>query len=194
MKKRECERETKVEELNEDSIYTIMFTLGTFFVMVCLKSFLVEKWRAYVFLILNVILLAILFMSMKPCYWSSKSLESESNVEEVKNENKEKERVCHENFQEIEENKECYIKQCCTSINTSTSIHHVNVENEIEIEEEEDEDDENVPMLSKEELNERVEAFIAMFRKHLISDVKQAENFKLQKTSNLTSKFEVPCC
>lgn len=42
-------------------------------------------------------------------------------------------------------------------------------------------------MLSKEELNERVEAFIAMFRQHLISDVKQAENFRVQK-------IEVPCC
>lgn len=185
MKKRECERETKEEEFNEDSIQTIMFTLGTFLLMVCLKSFLVEKWRAYMFLILNVILLAILFMSMKPNYWNSRNLESESNVEEVKIDDKLKKSAC-ESSQEIEEKKECYKQQCWTSTN------HVHVENEID--EEEEEEDEHVEVLSKEELNERVEAFIAMFRKHLISDVKQGEDFRHQKTSNLTPKIEVSCC
>jgi hypothetical protein len=106
-RKRECDRETKEEEFNEDSIQTIMFTLGTFLLMVCLKSFLVEKWRSYVFLILNVILLAILFMSMKPNYWSSRNLESESNVEDVKNDDKLKKNACGIS-QEIEENKKCY--------------------------------------------------------------------------------------
>ncbi|AES74636.1 hypothetical protein MtrunA17_Chr6g0452191 [Medicago truncatula] len=190
MKKSECERETKEEEFNEDSIQTIMFTLGTFLLMVCLKSFLVEKWRAYVFLILNVILLAILFMSMKPNYWKSRNLESESNVEEVKNDDKLKKSAC-ESSQEIEENKECYKQHCWISTNIS-STNHVHVENEID--EEEEEEDEHVEVLSKEELNERVEAFIAMFRKHLISDVKQGEDFRHQKTSNLTPKIEVSCC
>jgi hypothetical protein len=188
--KRECDRETKEEEFNEDSIQTIMFTLGTFLLMVCLKSFLVEKWRSYVFLILNVILLAILFMSMKPNYWSSRNLESESNVEDVKNDDKLKKSACGIS-QEIEENKKCYKKQCWTSAST-ISTNHVHVENEID--EEEEEEDEHVEVLSKEELNERVEAFIAMFRKHLISDDKHGENFRQQNTSNLRPKIEVSCC
>ncbi|KAK2419828.1 putative membrane lipoprotein [Trifolium repens] len=188
--KRECDRETKEEEFNEDSIQTIMFTLGTFLLMVCLKSFLVEKWRSYVFLILNVILLAILFMSMKPNYWSSRNLESESNVEDVKNDDKLKKNACGIS-QEIEENKKCYKKQCWTSAST-ISTNHVHVENEID--EEEEEEDEHVEVLSKEELNERVEAFIAMFRKHLISDDKHGENFRQQNTSNLRPKIEVSCC
>ncbi|KAK2365763.1 hypothetical protein P8452_54549 [Trifolium repens] len=185
--KRECDRETKEEEFNEDSIQTIMFTLGTFLLMVCLKSFLVEKWRSYVFLILNVILLAILFMSMKPNYWSSRNLESESNVEDVKNDDKLKKSACGIS-QEIEENKKCYKKQCWTSAST-ISTNHVHVENEID-----EEEDEHVEVLSKEELNERVEAFIAMFRKHLISDDKHGENFGQQNTSNLRPKIEVSCC
>ncbi|CAK8533591.1 unnamed protein product [Lathyrus sativus] len=197
MKKSECERETKEQEFNEDSIQSIMFTLGTFLLMVCLKSFLVEKWRSYVFLFLNVILLAILYMSMKPNYWSSRSLENESNVEDVKNDDKEKKMECEfSQEKEIEEDEECYKKQCWNNTSSSTSsIHHVDVENEIdEDDDEEIEEDEHVEVLSKEELNERVEAFIAMFRKHLISDDKQGENFRHHKTSNLTTKIQVSCC
>ncbi|XP_058753836.1 uncharacterized protein LOC131627018 [Vicia villosa] len=196
MKKSECERETKEEEFKEDSIQTIMFTLGTFLVMICLKGFLVEKWRSYVFIILNVILLAILYMSMNPNYCSSRNLENESNVGDVKNDDKEKKRVC-EISQEIEEDKECHKIQCWNSTISSTSsihhVHHVDVENEID-ENDEEEEDEHVEVLSKEELNERVEAFIAMFRRHLISDDKQGENFRHQKTSNLTTKIQVSCC
>ncbi|XP_020229637.1 uncharacterized protein LOC109810563 [Cajanus cajan] len=183
MKRRECERETKEEEHihnMEDSMHTIVFTAGTFLLMVCLKHFLVEQWRAWVFLILNVILLAILFMSMRP---------SESSVEEVKSENKEKKRPSG-GSQENEEGKECYMKQCCST----SSKNYVHVENEIieendnhDEDEDEDEEEEHVQVLSKEELNERVEAFITMFRQHLISDVKQAENFRLHK-------IEVSCC
>ncbi|XP_058773188.1 uncharacterized protein LOC131647297 [Vicia villosa] len=198
MKKSECERETKEEEFKEDSIQTIMFTLGTFLVMICLKGFLVEKWRSYVFIILNVILLAILYMSMNPNYCSSRNLDNESNVEDVKNDDKEKKRVC-EISQEIEEDKECHKKQCWNSTSTIHHVHHVDVENKIdenEIDEidEDEEEDEHVEVLSKEELNERVEAFIAMFRRHLISDDKQGENFRHQKTSNLTTKIQVSCC
>ncbi|CAL5185811.1 unnamed protein product [Lathyrus oleraceus] len=197
MKKSECEREAKEEEFNEDSIQSIMFTLGTFLLMVCLKSFLVEKWRSYVFLFLNVILLAILYMSMKPNYWSSRNLENVSDVEDVKNDEKEKKMACElSQEREIEEDKECYKTQCWSrSSNSSTSSHHhVDVENEIDEDDDEEDEDEHVEVLSKEELNERVEAFIAMFRKHLISDDKQGENFRHQKTSNLTTKIQVSCC
>ncbi|CAJ1946874.1 unnamed protein product [Sphenostylis stenocarpa] len=182
----EMKRETKEEEHNkEDSIHTIVFTAGTFLLMVCLKHFLVEQWRAWVFLILNVILLAILFMSMRPTNLDHSS-ESESSVEEVRSDKKEIKRPSGSS-QEIEEGKDCYIKQSWSSTSTSTSSNtYVHVENEV-AEEAEEEEEEQVPVLSKEELNERVEAFIAMFRQHLISDVKQAENFKLHK-------IEVSCC
>ncbi|KAG4911574.1 hypothetical protein AAZX31_19G015600 [Glycine max] len=173
---------TKEEEHKEDSMHTIVFTAGTFLLMVCLKHFLVEQWRAWVFLILNVILLAILFMSMRPAKLEDHSSGSEISVEEVKSDNNKLEK---KRSRETEEGKDCYTKQCCSSTSSSTYVH---VENEKEEdEEEEEEEEEQVPVLSKEELNERVEAFIAMFRQHLISDVKQAENFSLHK-------IEVSCC
>ncbi|KAK7266248.1 hypothetical protein RIF29_18890 [Crotalaria pallida] len=185
-KKSECE----IESTKEDNIHiTIVFTACTFLLMVCLKHFLIEQWRAWVFLVLNVILLAILFMSMRPSYKGGSS-ESKTSAEEAKDIKKEKKGQCDEcSHQEIEEGKECYKKQCWSSSTT-----HVHVQNETYEDEEEEEEEEQVPLLSKEELNERVEAFIAMFRQHLISDVKQAESFRFQKASNLTPKIEVPCC
>ncbi|OIW06694.1 hypothetical protein TanjilG_04088 [Lupinus angustifolius] len=174
----------------EDNIHiTIVFTASTFLLMLCLKHFLVEQWRAWIFLVLNVILLSILFISMRQDY-KGQSVESERNVEEVKGDKKMENNEC---CQEIEEGKECYKEQCWISTTSSTLVH---VQNEIYEEEDEDEEEEEeqVPLLSKEELNERVEAFITMFRKHLISDVKQGENFRCQKTANLTPKIEVSCC
>ena len=182
----EMKREiTKEEEHKEDSMHTIVFTAGTFLLMVCLKHFLVEQWRAWVFLILNVILLAILFMSMRPAKLEDHSSGSEISVEEVKSDNKlEKKWPSGGSQEETEKGKDCYIKQCCSSSSSTYAL----VENEREEdEEEEEEEEEQVPVLSKEELNERVEAFIAMFRQHLISDVKQAESFRLHK-------IEVSCC
>ncbi|QCD94979.1 uncharacterized protein LOC114181699 [Vigna unguiculata] len=183
----EMKRETNNKE---DSIHTIVFTAGTFLLMVCLKHFLVEQWRAWVFLILNVILLAILFMSLRPSNLDHCS-QTQSSVEQVKSDNKEKKRPSG-GCQETEEGKDCYIKQCWSSSSSSTSSNsntYVDAENEVaeEDEEDEEEEEEQVPVLSKEELNERVEAFITMFRQHLISDVKQAENFRLHK-------IEVSCC
>ncbi|KAG4969801.1 hypothetical protein JHK85_036222 [Glycine max] len=184
----EMKREiNKEEEHKEDSMHTIVFTAGTFLLMVCLKHFLVEQWRAWVFLILNVILLAILFMSMRPAKLEEDhSSESESSVEEVKSDNKlEKKWPSGGSQEETEKGKDCYIKQCCSSSSSTYAL--VENEREDDEEEEEEEEEEQVPVLSKEELNERVEAFIAMFRQHLISDVKQAESFRLHK-------IEVSCC
>ncbi|OIV90316.1 hypothetical protein TanjilG_13171 [Lupinus angustifolius] len=184
--KRECEI---VEHNKDDNTHiTIVFTACTFLLMMCLKHFLVEQWRAWVFLLLNVILLAILFMSMRTSYKGQSYQIGTSVDEESKYEKKVKKGQCYECCEEIEEVKECYKQQCWTS--TCTSNAHVLVQNETC----EDEEEEQVPLLSKEELNERVEAFITMFRKHLISDVKQAENLRFQKTVNFTTKIEVPCC
>ncbi|BAU01127.1 hypothetical protein VIGAN_11028900 [Vigna angularis var. angularis] len=132
---------------------------------------------------------AILFMSLRPTNLDHSS-ETESSVEQVKSDNKEKKKPSG-GSQETEEGKDCYIKQSWSSSSTSTGSNtdtYVDAENEVAEEDEEDEEEEeHVPVLSKEELNERVEAFITMFRQHLISDVKQAESFRLHK-------IEVSCC
>ncbi|CAL0298993.1 unnamed protein product [Lupinus luteus] len=176
-----------VEHNKEDNTHiTIMFTACTFLLMMFLKHFLVEQWRAWVFLLLNVILLTILFMSMRTSYKGQSYYQSGTSVEEPKGDKKVKKGQCYECCEEFEEVKECYKQQCWTS-----NV-HVLVENETC--ENEEEEEEQVSLLSKEELNERVEAFITMFRKHLISDVKQAENLRFQKPDNFTTKIEVPCC
>ncbi|XP_054796383.1 uncharacterized protein LOC129301801 [Prosopis cineraria] len=170
----ECEREAKETEHEEDTIQTIVFTAGTVLLMVCLKRFQVEQWRAWVFLILNLILLAIVFMSLRP-----RSSANEGIVEAVKNDKTRKKRTC-EFSQEIEDGKDCYKEQCWTR----------DFQNERDEKEEEEEAvvEDEVPRLSKEELNERVEAFITMFRQHLVSDARQAENYRFQKNSNMTPK------
>ncbi|XP_028775292.1 uncharacterized protein LOC114732174 [Neltuma alba] len=170
-----CEREAKETEHEEDTIHTFVFTAGTVLLMVCLKRFLVEQWRAWVFLILNLILLAILFTSLRP-----RSSANEGIAEEEKNDRTKKKKA-PEFSQEIEDAKDCYEEQCWAS----------DVQNERDEKEEEEvvvEAEDEAPRLSKEELNERVEAFIAMFRQHLVSDARRAENYRFQRNSNMTPK------
>lgn len=177
----ECEREAKETGHEEDAIHTIVITAGTVLLMSCLKRFPVEQLRAWVFLILNLILLAIIFMSMRPGCWVRSTAASEGNVDEVKNGKAEKSRPCACS-QDIEEGKEWYKEQCWTS-----DVHVQNVRDE-EAEEELVGEEEVLPRHLKEELNGRVEAFIVMFKQHLVSDAKQAENFRIQKGSNMTPK------
>lgn len=178
-----CEREAKEIERHkeEDIIHTIVFTVGTVFLMVCLKRFLVEQWRAWVFLVLNLILLAILFMSLRP----RSSANEGSKAEEVKNDDKtktkkkKKDKKASELCEQVmEDGKDCYKEECWVS----------DFENDVKDEEEEEDVVvmEEVPRLSKEELNERVEAFIANFRQHLVSDARQAENYRFHRNSSMT--------
>ncbi|XP_057737652.1 uncharacterized protein LOC130954894 [Arachis stenosperma] len=185
LKSWECETSSEEEEhnnSNEDNVHTVAFALGTVVLMVCLKRFLVEQWRAWVFLLLNVILLAIFFMSTKKPRWSVQTQESQNRIQPIKTHLK-KDSVPPRS----EESKEC------SENNVSANKKMDGDEDKDEGEEEEEE--EAVAALSKEELNERVEAFIAMFRQHLISDVKQGFNFP--QTANLRTrpnKIQVPCC
>ncbi|KAI4351543.1 hypothetical protein L6164_005900 [Bauhinia variegata] len=170
------EREVIEREHEEDSVQTIVFTAGTVLVMLGLKRFLVEQWRAWVFLILNLILLAILFMSMRPSCWV---MSQEGKIWKIK---KKSASGCAQEAEaeaEAETEKE---KECCKE--QYSKIDEEN-EKEEEIEEEEEEEGE----VSKEELNERVEAFITMFRQHLVSDAKQAESFRFQKHSTTPRGF-----
>ena len=115
------------------------------------------------FLVLNLILLAILFLSMRPSCWT-KSSGSDGNDEEIKIGNT-----------ETKEGKECYQEPHWTG--------------ELQEKEQETEaEGEELPRLSKEELNQRVEAFIAMFRQHLASDAKQAQTFSFRRNSHTLPK------
>lgn len=184
-KKKESEGAKNGGENEDEYVHTILFAAGTALTMACLKRvmmlFFVEQWRMRVFLVLNLVLLAILFSSIRSTS-STENQDSNANVE-VKIDEKKKRR-----------------KQCgwCPKFEACKECHKLSKVNDAnEVKQEEFEVDNEPPKLSKEELNERVEAFIAMFRQHLVSDArkgrnkfhprpKQTENFNLQKGSNLT--------
>ncbi|KAJ7970922.1 ABC transporter F family member 4 [Quillaja saponaria] len=178
VKNRECENvEVKEREHGDDTIQRIMFTAGTVLLIACLKRatvvFFFEQWRACVFLILNLILLAILFMSLSPGLWSGNQESSDPFVKEVKIGKTKKEGQLRYS-KAVEGGEEDYEEECRTS--------GVRIEKSQEEGEEEGEENEGGTHLSKEELNERVEAFIAMFRQHLVSDAKHFYMNSSQRT------------
>ncbi|KAL5742278.1 hypothetical protein ACOSP7_029010 [Xanthoceras sorbifolium] len=175
--KRECY--AKEREFGDESLHTVLFTAGTALMMACLKRFIVvlfiEQWRLWVFLLLNVVLLAIFFTS-KPSTTSTEEQESEENVKVII---KRKELQQCGSAPESEESGHGNVKvEKCEKLQSkireendqkvsTKDVKNENVKNE---DEDDDDDGEESPRLSKEELNERVEAFIATFRKQLVSD------------------------
>ncbi|GKU97039.1 hypothetical protein SLEP1_g10220 [Rubroshorea leprosula] len=171
-------------EGEEGNVSTALFTAGTVLLVVGLKRvkmlfLLFEQWRWWVFLVLNLLLLAIFFTSMNSSLSKnpeSKKIDEEMNVERKKKKKKQSHgfseaETCHEDFKLIEKRSQ---------------------EKE-QSEEEKAEDVEDCGeqgKLSKEELNERVEAFIASFRQHLFLDSrrgrepKQSDGFNFPRGSN----------
>ncbi|XVF14185.1 hypothetical protein REPUB_Repub09cG0035400 [Reevesia pubescens] len=151
---------------NDQNVNTALFTAGIVLLMVCLKRalllFLIEQWRAWVFLVLNIVVLAIFFTSMNPNLTQISHQESKKNDEEMKK----KRGNCNEVVQTCKEDDDQLLK--------STKISKTEAEEKLEKDEVVVEEENIEPLkLSKEELNERVEAFIAMFRQHLALDARK---------------------
>ncbi|KAM7506677.1 hypothetical protein LguiA_017130 [Lonicera macranthoides] len=137
----------------EDYLHAVWFAAGMAMLMACFERAVIvsifEQWRVWVFLVLNLLLLAILFTST--C--SSTTVESKADDERGSNDLAElKIEVVEPSVLEVvEEDEDCSgrreERECGSGV----------------------EDEERK---SKEELNERAEAFIAMFRQHLVSDAK----------------------
>ncbi|KAL6287942.1 hypothetical protein ACE6H2_012332 [Prunus campanulata] len=166
-------RVTKERELQEYIVHTVLFTAGAAVLMACvnrviLMVFLMEQWRAWVFLVLNLILLAIVFTPISSTSNFDQNQQCSSNAEVIENiERKKKRREyyrCPSSEQAVEEVKVCD-EEICKKRSTS-------VENEEEGSEDQTEE------VSKEALNERVEAFIVMFRQHLESDARNESRWK----------------
>ncbi|KAG8637942.1 uncharacterized protein LOC110602521 [Manihot esculenta] len=155
-------------EHEDDYVNKILFGAGATLAMACLKRLLVmvfvEQWRSRVFLILNLVLLAIFFTSVH----SSSSENRESSCDERKIQEKKRKKQCVWS-EEAETQGEC--EQIGTrdedededKDKDKNELEHVKVDSEDQ-------------QLSKEELNERVEAFIAMFRQHLVSDARKSRS------------------
>ncbi|KAG4182092.1 hypothetical protein ERO13_A09G023300v2 [Gossypium hirsutum] len=175
-------------EEKKENVNTALFTAGIAVLLVCFKRALllslVQQWRAWVFLVLNLVLLAIFFTSMTPNSSQISQQEMNKNEEEMKKK--------RGNFSEAEACTEDHQVSNSKQISKSKEVEDL-VEKEVVVEEEEEEEEEeNIETLklSKEELNERVEAFIAMFRQQLALDARKGRkqaDFSKKKHTNLSS-------
>ncbi|KAM7280113.1 hypothetical protein ACFE04_007247 [Oxalis oulophora] len=167
--------EVKKEITSSENVSTALLTAGTIFIIACsLKQsflrFLIDQWRAWIFLLLNIILLAIFFTST---YYSTTHHHQETSYNNNKPstvidriETKRKRRKQYSSLSVEVDDDDKRKSSSTTSICDREDIivkEQKNVNNIVE------DDDQNY---SKEELNERVEAFITMFRQHLIADAK----------------------
>ncbi|CAN6708709.1 unnamed protein product [Malus baccata var. baccata] len=149
-------------------VNTVLFTAGAAVAMACLKRvilmvFLMEQWRASVFLLLNLVLLAIVFTSISS---GTSNIDRNRDCENDKGEGIKSNRDCQSAPQAVEEVKECEDEMCKSSARGGGESEQERDEDDTEEEEEE------VRKLSEEDLNEKVEAFIVMFRQHLVSDAR----------------------
>lgn len=170
---------------DEQQLPAVKFAAGAAVLMACLEratlvSFF-EQWRVFVFIVLNLLLLAILFTSSN--YHTCPSLTNEVDGSEVQGEKtSSKDEVQTEQCRNLGKISNQDVSKMLKSENKTE------MENEkcyfSEEEENEDEDDnKKASELSKEELNEKVEAFITMFRqKYLVSDqpkIRRRNSFQL---------------
>ncbi|XP_057947786.1 uncharacterized protein LOC131143476 [Malania oleifera] len=180
----------EAHEGKKDKVYTILFMAGTALLMFGLKMCLVEQWRAWVFLTLNLLLLAILLTSVQ---FSSEEEKQESTEKEITVESKKvnvaiiqqssttatkkASQECHDRSEEAREpNLHCELDDSSRGGKQSQV---------------EDDEEQQQFQLSKEELHERVEAFIAMFRRHLVLDAQRGSG---QVFSSTRSSYNVVCC
>lgn len=187
----EMKRDLRVEEEN---MCTSLLTAFVVLSMACLKhfysvSYLIEQWRSLVFLLLNVVLLAVYFTSTRPV-----SGETHHNfktrrggalrmMRERKSKKAKKTRVVEEPACSVVVEPKEVIKNCIVEETRSVCpefedtvkdclLHKDSVDSH-------DKEDESEPgRLSNEELNERVEAFITTFRQHLVLDARRGRDRK----------------
>ncbi|GAA0174108.1 hypothetical protein Leryth_005650 [Lithospermum erythrorhizon] len=170
-------------EKKQYQLQAVCFAASTGVVIACLegtivKSFM-EQLRVWMFLALNLLLLAILFTSTNPTLLHAKSEQKQTNAseEKLKVEESNEEEDCKLEMVCIEDEKNQENCKKVRVVEFELMGHEENAEKIIECdlkceESGEVEMKEEEFQLSKEELNEKVEAFIAMFKQHLRSDAK----------------------
>ncbi|KAK4712508.1 hypothetical protein R3W88_007021 [Solanum pinnatisectum] len=161
------------ERKKEDKLQAVWFAAGVAALMACLERAIlvsfVEQWRVIAFLALNLLLLAILFTSTSTTPTtpivetsSSSNTTTESKIEvKVGKEYNKPVVPCVEDISEVaitKDVKEEYPKITDKRENKNEQLLDDSID--------------EAQQISMEELNERAEAFIAMFRQHLISDAK----------------------
>lgn len=193
------------EKKKDVQLQAMWFAAGTAAAMACLQravlmSFM-EQWRMLVFLALNLLLLAILFTSThnNPINSISSTDRGCSSVEvEADGEKKWKKQTglssvsadppAADEPHEVEDSRSDSELLKCRSSKTENLAHIINETEDHCPKNEEggahDQDQDQDQELSMEELNRRAEAFIAMFRQHLLSDAKVANSCRLHPYSH----------
>lgn len=151
----------------EDQLQAVWFAAGTAAFMACIERAVVVSlfahWRVWAFLALNLLLLAILFTS------KLSQIESSSEVDE--------EDDCRLAFKGKQEELSPVVAAAGGGGGGAESVKSAASGGDAECEKK-DVKQEGHEQISEEELNKRAEAFIAMFRQHLVSD---AKNFRTRR-------------
>lgn len=175
----DVKRESNKREVKE--IYTVLFTAGTALLMACLKRavmlMLIEQWRLWVFLVLNLVLLAIFFTSMHSISRDEQTLQGHGNVQSKKGYGGCE--IVEDRSDNVKTERMRRHRQECVEVLEAQILTENEQEGVVE------EDCEEGPRLSKEELNERAEAFIATFRQHLILDARKGRDINIHNRRGL---------
>ncbi|XP_018481015.1 uncharacterized protein LOC108852026 [Raphanus sativus] len=182
----EMKRDLRVEEEN---MCTSLLTAFVVLSMACLKhfysvSYLIEQWRSLVFLILNVVLLAVYFTSTRPIPGETQDFKTRcgSRMRMVRRKKSRKTRMVEEqacsgqDFVVVEPQeviKNCVVEEKKRDYPEFEETVKGCLLHKKEVESNGEEDDFEPGRLSNEELNERVEAFITTFRQHLVLDARR---------------------
>ncbi|CAN4082533.1 unnamed protein product [Withania somnifera] len=168
------------ETKKQDNLQAIWFAAGVAALMACLERAIlvsfVEQWRLIAFLALNLLLLAILFTSRSTTTPIVESTTSSISTTESKIEEK-----------VVKECKKPLLPCVEEVLSEEAIIKDVKVEYYTTIDKREEQLVDEAQQISMEELNERAEAFIAMFRRHLISDAKAYTHTKSCRIRNSIS-------
>ncbi|CAH8310943.1 unnamed protein product [Eruca vesicaria subsp. sativa] len=179
-------RDLRVEDEN---MCTSLLTAFVVLSMACLKhfssvSYLIEQWRCLVFLILNVLLLALYFTSTRPVSGETHhdfKTGRGGTLRMMRGKKNKKTRVveepaCSVFLEPKEVIKNCVVeetKRVCPEFEETVKdcLLHKDL-----VDSYEKEDEFEPGRLSNEELNERVEAFITTFRQHLVLDARRSRD------------------
>ncbi|XP_010670365.1 uncharacterized protein LOC104887437 [Beta vulgaris subsp. vulgaris] len=178
--------EKRRDDHEEKHLHIAFFTmlialLMLFFQRATIVTLVEAQWRARIFILVNLILLVILYSSIH--YTTSSNKHENMNREEEERREKiaTKRRHSDVNLTTIDDGEKSEFSYCKK---TSRKVVNEVYKNSNEVYNKVGED---VDLLSEEELNKRVEEFIAMFRKHLIVDSKR-KNRNVAATRNVRGR------
>lgn len=155
-------------EKGEDRLRAVSFAAGTAAFMACIERAVMVSvfvhWRVWAFLALNLLLLAILFTSKSQIPLSQTHCKNGDDHAELK---RSKRRIRHYSQQPVLTSAAAEVapppqEAAAAEVEAVKCVEGDEIEEKLE----------DYDQLSEEELNQRVEDFIAMFRQHLICDAK----------------------